>query len=126
MTCVKCSGQESTVQEQSLPSCFLTREIIIIAHHMTLIYIAVLAENNTAASVQDIDSLPIHPPSPHTTTTTTYSFRFGEVHLDKAVVRCFIVCLYDELVSLVGDVLSQQRDEERHEGQGVRGEEVKE
>ena len=61
---------------------------------------------------------PICPPStcPH----TTYSFRFGEVHLDKAVVGCIEVSLKNELVSLIGDVLlEQRRHEEGHKGKGM-------
>ena len=42
----------------------------------------------------------------------TYPFRFGEVHHDKAVVGCLVVSLKNELVSLVGDVLSEQRETE--------------
>ena len=54
--------------------------------------------------------------------TTTYSFRFGEVHLDKAVVGCFIVCLYDELVSLIGDVLRRDIRDRRKRGKETEGE----
>ena len=42
----------------------------------------------------------------------TYPFRLGEVHHDKAVVGCLVVSLKNELVSLVGDVLSEQRETE--------------
>ena len=42
----------------------------------------------------------------------TYPFRVGEVHFDKAVVGCLVVSLKNELVSLVGDVLSEQRETE--------------
>ena len=69
---------------------------------------------------QIISSLPdqsVLPPHAH----TTYSFRFGEVHLDKAVVGCIEVMLKNELVSLIGDVLLEQRQhEEGHKEKGTK------
>ena len=53
-----------------------------------------------------------------TCSIATYSSRVGEVHPDKAVVWCFVVSLNDELVSLIGNVLSEvktERDKEWRE-----------
>ena len=51
-------------------------------------------------------------------THTTYPFRFGEVHSDKAVVVCFVISLNDKLVFHSGDVRTVEQREDKATGDG--------